>query len=111
MKRSIARKWAKALESGEYKQGKEQLRNGDNFCCLGVLCNLHAQEHPEFAAKQKKKKAYDGEEGLTPTVVCEWSEINYNPSVGGVGNLARLNDEGASFLEIAKIIRKHWKEL
>lgn len=34
------RKWVKALRSGEYKQGKNMLRNGDKFCCLGVACNI-----------------------------------------------------------------------
>lgn len=35
-----ARKWVKALRSGEFKQGKRRLRDGDAFCCLGVACDL-----------------------------------------------------------------------
>ena len=29
-----------ALESGDYKQGRDRLRDGDDFCCLGVACDL-----------------------------------------------------------------------
>lgn len=117
MKRSIARKWAKALESGEYKQTKGALRKGDGACCLGVLCNLHAIEHPDFAATQKKKTFYAEEDAISPNVVCLWAGLNNgNPLVDegkyGCGSLAELNDKGnLTFPEIAKIIRKHWKEL
>ncbi len=41
------RKWVKALRSGEYQQGKDALRKGDKFCCLGVACDLYAKAHPE----------------------------------------------------------------
>lgn len=34
------RKWVEALRSGEYKQGRGQLRVGDSFCCLGVACEI-----------------------------------------------------------------------
>ncbi len=33
-------KWIEALRSGKYKQGKGVLRYGDEFCCLGVLCDV-----------------------------------------------------------------------
>ena len=42
-----AKKWVKALRSGDYKQGHGRLRTDDTFCCLGVACDLYAQEHPE----------------------------------------------------------------
>ena len=45
MNPEIKAKWVAALRSGEYKQAKGQLRIGNSFCCLGVLCNLHAQAH------------------------------------------------------------------
>lgn len=32
--------WVKALRSGEYKQGIGKLRERDEFCCLGVLCQV-----------------------------------------------------------------------
>lgn len=32
--------WVKALRSGLYKQGREQLQSSDGFCCLGVACDV-----------------------------------------------------------------------
>lgn len=40
MSPELKAKWVAALRSGEYKQGREVLRNGDQFCCLGVLCDI-----------------------------------------------------------------------
>lgn len=121
MKRSIARKWAKALESGDYKQGRTQLRQGNSFCCIGVLCNLHAGEHPEIAATQKRKSEYLGVGDYAPNEVLKWSGMAtpyglvgaYVDTVfGRYNSLAQLNDNGfLTFPEIAKVIRKHWKEL
>ena len=36
--------WVKALESGEYKQGHQLLNKDNEFCCLGVLCDLAAKD-------------------------------------------------------------------
>ena len=44
MNKEIKRKWIEALRSGEYKQAQHQLRDGDRFCCLGVLCDIHSKE-------------------------------------------------------------------
>jgi hypothetical protein len=46
MNPEIKARWVAALRSGEYKQGKGNLRISDHrlsddvFCCLGVLCDL-----------------------------------------------------------------------
>lgn len=40
MKPEIKKLWVKALRSGEYTQGLQQLVNNNRFCCLGVLCDL-----------------------------------------------------------------------
>jgi hypothetical protein len=113
MKRSIARKWAAALDSGEYKQGKGRLRKGDKFCCLAVLCNLHAQEHPEIADTQKHKSVYLGARSALPPEVQEWAGMNSDEGYITYNlNLMSMNDlEGKSFTEIAKVIRKEWKKL
>jgi hypothetical protein len=113
MKRSIARKWAKALESGEYKQGKGRLRDGDKFCCLAVLCNLHAQEHSEIAAVQKYKSVYLGEKAVLPLEVQVWAGMTSNDGyITYDSSLIAMNDrEDKSFAEIAKVIRKEYKKL
>ena len=33
-------RWLTALESGEYKQTRDLLRDDNGFCCLGVACDL-----------------------------------------------------------------------
>ena len=35
-----AQKWADALRSGKYKQGRCQLQSEDGYCCLGVACDV-----------------------------------------------------------------------
>ena len=51
MKADIAKRWADALESGKYDQGKGRLErrrpldsSDDGFCCLGVLCALAVED-------------------------------------------------------------------
>jgi hypothetical protein len=36
--------WMKALRSGEYEQGRQRLRRGNDYCCLGVLCKVAGLE-------------------------------------------------------------------
>jgi hypothetical protein len=39
--KEFTEKWLKALKSGKYEQGTEQLVTGDNkYCCLGVACSI-----------------------------------------------------------------------
>lgn len=117
MKRSIARRWASALDSGEYKQTVGRLRDDEGFCCIGVLCNIHAQDNPEIAAKETDMYSYLGCEEEAPEEVLEWSgmkepEGELPERIRGHMCLTGLNDNAQmSFPEIAKIIRKHWKEL
>src|SRR3990167_1473907 len=40
MKKSIAMEWADLLESGMFKQGKHKLEHKEEYCCLGILCNM-----------------------------------------------------------------------
>lgn len=116
MKKSIMEKWVAALRSGEYKQGKGQLRNSQNeFCCLGVLCNLHAQEHPEIAKTQLLTTKYMDHDGTPPCEVTEWAGFRDHNHFGQIStiknDLVTLNDTGKSFKQIAKIIEKHYTEL
>ena len=113
MKKSVKKLWVKALRSGEYEQGKYRLRDRHNkFCCLGVLCNLHAQAHPELAAEQTRKIEYCGKTEVLPIEVIRWAGLNVpNPRVidfdGICTNIANLNDEGKSFEYIAELIERH----
>lgn len=44
MNPEVKAKWLEALRSGEYKQGREYLRRGNYYCCLGVLCDIAVKE-------------------------------------------------------------------
>ena len=44
MNPEIKQKWLNALRSGEYPQARKSLRNGNGFCCLGVLCDIYSKE-------------------------------------------------------------------
>ncbi|WP_441235620.1 hypothetical protein [Bradyrhizobium sp. 930_D9_N1_4] len=40
MDANLKAKWVEALRSGEYKQARNALRDGNRYCCLGVLCKV-----------------------------------------------------------------------
>ncbi len=110
MNKEIKAKWVAALRSGEYTQGTGQLRNTDNnFCCLGVLCNIHAQEHPEIAARQTFPEEYLYTSDLLPIDVCNWAGVELAAGDRVVINdelrvLSHHNDSGHTFAEIADAI-------
>ena len=113
MKKVIADMWIQALTSGEYKQTESAIRINDNFCCLGVLCNIHAQNHPEIAKKQKFKFEYMGYNDFLPPAVVKWAGMKSNDGEYSVNqaSLSEWNDHGYSFQEIAQIIRENWQKL
>jgi len=81
MKPEIKAQWIAAMESGDYAHGKEFLRRegpgGDRYCCLGVLCDLHAK-------KTKRKwvrygtdafSYVDSSTGTLPLLVMRWAGL------------------------------------
>ena len=107
-KRENIRKWVKALRSGKYQQAKERLHDGTGYCCLGVACVVNG-----FRPKV-------GLMGYTE--FCGSSQVLKGRAKAAVGladpeglhgedkiELTTLNDEGASFKEIATIINKEFK--
>ena len=113
MKKAIAMRWVEALRSKQSKQGTGQLRNANEFCCLGVLCNLHAQDKPKFAAQQSQEDYYGGEQSFPPRIVQNWAGLKNECGEyqAGQDSLADLNDDGNNFFEIADIIEKNWRKL
>ena len=80
--------WVNALESGEYAQCTKALHNGDGYCCLGVYAKVvlgHSDEHITVYEEIR-------------------SEVNMDISVYRKG--ISMNDNGKSFLDIAKMIRE-----
>jgi len=121
MNEQVKNDWVKALRSGDYKQCRGVLRDSldknAGFCCLGVLCDIS----PNAIGKWRKMLNTDSmvwfgngpqsRYGNLPDSVRKWSGIN---SANGYINrisLAKNNDIGKTFNEIADIIEANWKEL
>jgi len=104
----VAQKWVEALRSGEYKQASQALRENDGFCCLGVLCDL-AGKHG--LGEWEQDTWFLGCGASVPVEVRQWSGLK--TSYGTLGNrtLAEMNDDGATFAEIADLIEQHADEL
>lgn len=109
MNKKVKKLWVDALRSGEYHQTDGALRRGNTFCCLGVLCNIHARLHPLIAAKQSWSGEYMGQSEFLPATVMRWAglQTDYGDSVYIKENEAALtehNDNGRTFKEIADAI-------
>lgn len=123
--------WCRLLESGDYPQGKEflcqtfpDMNNKDGeivrYCCLGVAAEM-AVEAGIISKFSKNDIFYFGvtseasKNDRLPMQVMQWLD----PSMMGAGLgdfmlhteewdkfASILNDEGVSFVDIAKLIRE-----
>jgi hypothetical protein len=112
MKPEIKAKWVKALRSGKYKQSRYGLKVGRGFCCLGVLCDLHAKETKGEWETRYGTPIYLEHEGSLPPAVQRWAGFRTDSPCVAKGELACLNDgnmgyEPHSFKQIADLIEKH----
>ena len=96
--------WITALESGEYKQRKNFLRVGNEYCCFGVACEL--AKIPELV-NTFGQYAYDGETKRIPKSLKIYMGFKGNNPVIKITTLDRtfldiMNDNGESFKTIAR---------
>lgn len=133
MNPEIKKRWTDALRSGNYQQTTGVLHRfkDDNvgYCCLGVLCDLAAQEgvvnerqdgYEYSIFEDNIRPTYDGSATELPLSVQEWAgfeKYESNPtfknqwvnSTGhGFNTLAEVNDNGGTFEDIAKIIEEQF---
>lgn len=117
MNKEIKDRWTAALRSGDYKQGQGALcavQEGqpDEFCCLGVLCDLAVKagtipqpaltDYTSYTStrcqfrKYGDPDAYDTQTALLPEVVVKWAGLDdQSPNVrvdDGEESLTALND-------------------
>lgn len=117
MKRYIRDAWVALLKSGKYRQGKYKLcvRDGDgySFCCLGILTEMYQSERRAEGKEPLEEAERAGAVGSTffygrstagspPSEVREWAGLDTLHLV----MLAHLNDNGASFPQIADYIER-----
>lgn len=110
MNPDVKTKWIVALRSGEYKQCSNGLRrnsDGLSYCCLGVLCDLHAKETGNTWTEDN---VYLGRVGFLPEEVKKWAGLDdSNPEVTlgfTPDSLSSLNDTHHRFPEIAQLIEQ-----
>ena len=128
MNSSIKQKWVSALRSGKYFQATGALRNEDGFCCLGVLCDVYDSDKwvepipPLDEDEDDDGKWIYADEGtnymyeqteVLPIHIARIAGLEHqNPEVpygvdGTMTQLAVINDNGATFAEIADLIETH----
>lgn len=116
MKPEIKKMWVEALRSGKYAQGKGRLRgNGNNYCCLGVLCDLAVNDGVCKWIKTAYYYSIDDKyaSNSLPPVVQSWAGLEESDPRVAVGQevftLIQLNDSYAlGFDKIADMIEKYF---
>lgn len=102
MDKDIKEKWVKALRSGEYKQGRGALIDGDGaMCCVGVLAHVMGKAN-EWLHEHSCKI---GPSPLNSRDADQWPKGFPFPSE--VRPMVDMNDAGSSFSEIADWIEEH----
>lgn len=101
------RAWVAALRSGEFAQGKDLLRKGDNFCCWGVACELHRRTVGTIRWDEGR---FGIGISMPPQLVHNWLGAEGGTSqLSDKGlSLADMNDAGYSFSQIADIIEREY---
>ena len=98
-----------ALRSGKYRQGMNQLKKDDKFCCLGVACDIsglgdwegdtyYTEGDASKIVMPVEVKNYYGFHSRRGTMRTIYIENKEYPS------LLHINDEGHNFSVIADII-------
>lgn len=107
----------KALRSGRYKQGKHHLRDKDEYCCLGVACDVYANsqyDRPQWKFT-KTIGTFLGQDLMLPPEVRDWfgfksNQGSYKQRSSIEASLIILNDNRPfNFEDIADVIEKEPK--
>jgi hypothetical protein len=123
MKADIKAKWLAALRSGQYEQTDKVLRNNEGVCCLGVLCDLYAQETGMEWFHNNDDYSMHGADSVLPLEVRRWADLPHengafvmvsrhydegeNTTVANYPSLTELNDNWMyDFHQIADVIEE-----
>ena len=109
MNPEVKAEWVAALRSGKYEQGRNKLWGAQGFCCLGVLCDMHARATGAQWEKVGDNYYYQRQCNYLPDEVMAWAALDERtgPRVNtGTERIsvAIFNDEGATFAQIADAI-------
>jgi hypothetical protein len=105
----IKKNWIEALRSGRYEQGRGALRthhlSGDRFCCLGVLADVVGLQPITNRSWLGGSVSMYGNANGEP--VSSLLDVEVGLPQRTAGTLARMNDAGCSFDEIADFIERN----
>lgn len=81
MKKEVKEKWLEALRSGKYTQTSSVLRDSADdgkygYCCLGVLCDIYAQENDMKWEGSPEAWQIHGVNQVLPKEVQEWAGLD-----------------------------------
>ena len=108
MKLKDAQELVEALRSGEYKQTNGKLgkiiNNEEHNCCLGVLCRLKKLERREYGIVVFYGDMYNYPYAPSVSLAHDQGMLVENDMEFKSITLAKLNDDGYTFDEIADIL-------
>ena len=120
LKPEIKTRWVEALRSGKYMQTQGTLRNGEGFCCLGVLCDIVKNDlNIEWEYEKFENGAdlwsFDHEDGIIPGSVFRYvvATGQKTAAIELADPLATRNDGSFefdspwTFVQIADAIEEH----
>lgn len=135
MKPEIKQEWVAELRSGDYIQGRGNLKTKRTFyddvtiehCCLGVLCDI-AVKHDVIPEPTVSLYSYyygsNQDTAILPVEVVNWAGMDEEGPSGGLEKvvppksidtiqddidcLTQANDNGYTFAEIADIIEEQF---
>lgn len=130
MNPQVKEMWVNALMSEDYEQTQGKLRTSTGFCCLGVLTDLYVKKiNAEWFLQSSDPENVSPEDYYTfemtddflPLSVKQWAGLDSTCPEVMVENddyceefcddeyvlkeLSELNDNGESFVQIAKLIQ------
>lgn len=122
MNQELKDKWITALQSGEYEQANQELRNGDSYCCLGVLCDVvdssawYVSGGSDWNGAEGDLAMFEagqvGDQPENAEIVAAFADL-FKPDVTTEyenlhNKLISMNDaDGADFTAIAEYIKEH----
>lgn len=99
MDQELKAKWVEALRSGKYEQATGWLREGNRYCCLGVLCDISGQGEWEPINNPTQGYKYLGYVAVMPEEIAQFGEQETT--------LVLMNDRGKPFTDIADWIEQN----
>lgn len=115
MNKEVKTKWVAALRSGDFKQGRLQLKSEEGHCCLGVLCELAIKDgiiddyFEDWWFPQKEVLSWAGLTSENPNVLLdnkEGQKEEFGIIIANDGKQS-LGIKQHSFEEIADLIEKY----